>query len=64
LKYAEEENAKLRNINRELRNEFENYEEENHDLENKINNLKEQLEDYDKLKVELDHTNKELMLTM
>jgi hypothetical protein len=64
LKYVEEENAKLRNRNRELRNELASCEEENHELEKTINSLKEQLEDYEKLKAELDHTNKELMLTM
>jgi hypothetical protein len=44
-------------------------EEENHELENTIDSLKEQLdkakniEDYEKLKVELHHTRKYLMLT-
>jgi predicted nucleic acid-binding Zn-ribbon protein len=39
------------------------FEEENYKLEKTINNLKELLEDYDKLKVELDHTKGELLLT-
>jgi hypothetical protein len=70
LKHVEEENIKLRNKNRELKNELKNCEEENHELEKTIDSLKEQLdkakktEDYEKLKAELDHTRKELMLTM
>jgi hypothetical protein len=51
-----------------LKNELKNCEEENHELENTIDSLKEQLdkenktEYYENLKVELDHTRKELML--
>jgi hypothetical protein len=39
-------------------------EEENYNLENTINSLKEQLEDYEKLKEELDHTKREILLTI
>jgi sugar-specific transcriptional regulator TrmB len=64
LKHVEEENIKLRNKNRELKNELKNCEEENHEIEKKINTLKEKTEYYEKLKADLDHTRKELMLTM
>jgi hypothetical protein len=50
LKYVEQENSKLRNKNRELKNELSNCEEENYELEKTINILKEKLEYYEKLK--------------
>jgi len=66
LKNVEEENNKLINKNRELKNELKNCEEKNHDIENTIDSLKGKLkkknEDYDKLKEELDHKRKESML--
>jgi hypothetical protein len=43
LKYAEEENIKLRNKNKELKNELKNCE-ENHELEKTIDNMKEQID--------------------
>jgi hypothetical protein len=41
LKHVEQENRKLRNKNRELKNKLSNCEEENHELEKTINILKE-----------------------
>jgi hypothetical protein len=70
LKHSKEENIKFRNKNRFLKNELKFFEQENIELEKIIDSLKEQLdkstkiEDYEKLKAELDHTRKELMLTM
>jgi len=41
LKHVEEEIVKLRNKNRELKNELKNCEEHNHELEKKIDSLME-----------------------
>jgi hypothetical protein len=63
LKHVETENSKLINTNMILKGELSSCEEENYKLEKTINSLKEQLEDYEKLKAELDHTKRDLLLT-
>jgi hypothetical protein len=63
LKHVETENSNLRNTNIILKGGLSSCEEENYKLENTINSLKEQLEYYEKLKVELDHTKGEPLLT-
>jgi hypothetical protein len=63
LKYVETKNINLRNTNIILKCELSSCEEENYKLEKTINSLNKQLEDYEKLKVELDDTKGELLLT-
>jgi hypothetical protein len=63
LKHVETENSKPRNTNIILKGELSICEEDNYKLEKTISSLKEHLEYYEKLKVELDHTKGELLLT-